>query len=320
MSPHRPELIVYGYDWAPNPQKLFHFLALFAIPYKYVQVPDIMPRPQLAEIGITYRRIPLLSIGSDMYVDNALIISKLADMAQHSDTGLADNTNHLEYDALGQLAFQLATGLMPLDTPMLQDKTFLADRTDMLGRPFVPQAMAKARPQIISKMLSLVQLVQHHFLGDERKFFLGGDTPSTADMHLYWGLNWGLRWHSGARPEVLPSSHPRIFAWLGDVEHFIKERRLETKITMAEAYEVLRVPPIHEYAKFVPHVSDNPEGLSQGQRIMVTPTNSGRSGPQFGDLISLNYEQVCLRNEKGLVMHFPRMEYEVVSADEEGDR
>ncbi len=93
---------------------------------------------------------------------------------------------------------------------------------------------------------------------------------------------------------------------------------METKITMTEAYEVLRVPPTHEYAKFVPHVSDNPEGLSQGQRIKVTPTDSGRSGPQFGSWIGLNYEQVRLRNEKGLVVHFPRMGYEVVSAGEEG--
>ena len=316
MSHQRPEIIVYSYEMAPNPQKLFQFLALFAIPYKYVEIPVIMPRPQLAEVGITYRRTPLLSIGSDMYIDNALIISRLADIAQHSDTGLIDNTNHLEYDALAQLGFKLAVGLLPPDTPMLQDKAFLADRTELVGQPFDPVAMGKARPQTISKMISLVQLVQGHFLKAGRKFVLEGDTPSTADMHLYWALNWGLRVHQGARPEISPSSHPRIFEWLENVENFIKDRKFETKITMEEAYEVLRVPPTHEYAKFVPHVSDNPEGLSEGQRIKVTPEDSGRNHPQFGTLIGLNYEQVCLRNEKGLVMHFPRLGYEVVSADE----
>ena len=276
-----------------------------------------MPRPMLAEIGITYRRTPLLSIGSDMYIDNALIISKLADIAQHSDTGLSDATNHLEYDSLGQLAFQLAAGLLPPDTPFLQDESFIADRSELMGRPYNPSAIAKARPSMISKMLSLVQLVQRHFLRDgERKFFLGGSTPSTADMHLYWGLNWGLRFHSGARPEISETSHPRIFEWLAAVDIFIKDRRHQTEITMEEAYKVLQVPPKHEYAKFVPHVEGNPEGLSEGQRIKVTPVDSGRSGPQFGKLMSLNYEQVCLRNDKGLVMHFPRMGYEIVSAGE----
>ena len=317
MAHPRPEIIVYSYELAPNPQKLSQFISFFAIPFKYVEIPTIMPRPMLAEIGITYRRTPLLSIGSDMYIDNALIISKLSDMAQHSsDTeSLSDATNHLEYDSLGQLAFQLGAGLMPPDMPILHDKAFLADRSELLGRPFDPSAMAKARPSTVSKMLSLLQLVQRHFLRDgERSFFLGGPTPSTADMHLYWGLNWGLRYHLGARPEISETSHPKIFAWLAAVETFIEGRKHQTDITMEEAYKVLQVPPTHEYAKFVPHVEANPEGLSEGQRIKVTPADTGKSGPQFGELISLNYEQVCLRNDKGLVMHFPRMGYEVVSA------
>ena len=317
MSPQRPEIIVYSYEFAPNPQKLFQFLALFAIPFKYVEIPVTMPRPELAEIGITYRRTPLLSIGSDMYIDNALITAKLADIAKHSDTGLADNTNHVEYDALGQEAFQAAVGLMPRDMSILQDKKFLDDRSELVGYPISPEMIARFRPQTLSKMFSLVQLVEKHFLGQERKFFLGGEKPTTADIHLYWGLNWGLRYHNGARPEISPETRPRIFKWLDDVESFIMDRRLETKISMEDAYEVLRVPPTHEYAKFVPHVKDNPEDLSEGQRVRVTPVDNGKSGPQYGSLISLNYEQVCLRNDKELVMHFPRAGYEIVGVGKE---
>lgn len=299
---------------APNPQKLFQFLALFKIPYKYVEVPVIMPRPTLAEIGITYRRVPLLSIGSDMYIDTALIIEKLSDIAQHFDCGLADSTNHIEYDALGQVAFRCAVRLVPLDTPFLKDPAFLADRSELMGRPFNPTAMAQARPKTISKMLSLVSLIQSHFLRDGRRFFLGGSTPTSADMYLYWSVNWGLRDREGARPEISESTYPQIFRWLADVETFIADRRVETKIQMAEAYKVLRVPPTHEYAKFVPHIEVNPERLRQGQRVEVTPVDTGRTHPQAGELITLNYEQICLRNEKGLVMHFPRLGYEVVAA------
>lgn len=313
-----PEIIVYSYEMAPNPQKLFHFLSLFAVPFKYVEVPWIMPRPQLSHVGVTYRRTPLLSINSDMYIDTALIVSKLSDIAQHTNSDLSDTTNHLEFDALGQLGFQCATSLIPPETPFLKDKAFLADRTELTGRPFDPEMLPKVRPMMISKMLSLVHLVESHFLRGGRKFFLDGTMPSTADMHLYWSLNWGLRYHKGARPEVSDTTHPRIFQWLEDVESFIKDRRHETKISMDEAYKILQVPPTHEYAKFVPHVDDNPEGLQPGQRIKVTPADTGKTGPQFGSLISLNYEQACLRNDEGLVMHFPRMGYEVVSAGESG--
>lgn len=313
-----PEIIVYGYDLAPNPQKLTQFLAFFKIPYKFVDLPVILPRPMMAEIGITYRRTPLLSIGSDMYVDNSLAIEKLADMARHSkDNGLEDATNHVEYDGMGQQAFQCAVGLLPGDMSFLQDPKFLEDRSELSGRSFKKSDLEAIRPMMISKMLSVVGIVESHFLstaGVERKFFLGGKMPTTADLHLYWGLNWGLRFHKGARPEISETTHPMIFKWLDDVEEFLKGRKDETRIEIKEAYEVLKVPPKHEYAKFVPHMEDNPEKLSVDQRVKVTPADTGRNHPQFGKLISLNSEQVCLRNDKDLVMHFPRLGYEIAAA------
>lgn len=36
-----------------------------------------MPRPDVARLGIAYRRIPLLSIGRDVYLDTRLILQKL---------------------------------------------------------------------------------------------------------------------------------------------------------------------------------------------------------------------------------------------------
>ena len=314
MAHQRPEIIVYSYEMAPNPQKLFQFLALFKIPFKYVEVSVTMPRPALADLGVTYRRTPLMSIGSDMYVDNALIIEKLCDIAKHSDCGLDDCTNHVEYDALGQQGFRCATGLIPVNWPLLKDEDFLADRSELMGRPFDPKMLSSIRPQILSGMLTLVELIESHFLRDGKSFFLGGTKPTTADMHLYWSIKWGLRFHSGAQPEVSQSTHPKIFEWLSSVEKFISDRRLDTKIDISEAYKVLQVPPTHEYAKFVPHLADNPEKLSEGQRISVTPVDSGVNYPQLGKLISLNYEQVCLRNDKDLVMHFPRTGYTVAAA------
>lgn len=42
-----------------------------------VYVPDIVPRPDLLILGITYRRVPVLSIGNDVYFDTSLIIIEL---------------------------------------------------------------------------------------------------------------------------------------------------------------------------------------------------------------------------------------------------
>jgi glutathione S-transferase len=320
MSSPSPEIILYSYEMAPNPQKLSQMLSLLAIPHKYVELPIIMPRPQLAALGITYRRTPLLSIGSDMYIDTALIISKLCDIATHSPGDLSNASNHLEYDGLGQIAFQLATSLIPRSWPLLHDPAFLADRAELRGgRPFTADALAAIRPGAISKMLSLVGLVEREFLRKgARRFFLGGETPSTADVYLYWGLNWGLRYHEGARPEISDSTNPVVWKWMEDVGGFLEGRAQQTKIEMGEAEKTLLEPPTKEYAKFVEHVEGNVEELRVGQRVKVTPVDSGRSGVQGGELVALNYEQVCLRNGKGLVMHFPRLGYEVEVVEEGG--
>jgi hypothetical protein len=43
-----------------------------------VQVSMTLPRPELSEtMGITYRRIPILAIGRDFYIDTSLIASTL---------------------------------------------------------------------------------------------------------------------------------------------------------------------------------------------------------------------------------------------------
>ena len=43
-----------------------------------VQVPMTLPRPELSEtMGVTYRRIPILAIGRDIYADTSLIASTL---------------------------------------------------------------------------------------------------------------------------------------------------------------------------------------------------------------------------------------------------
>jgi glutathione S-transferase len=320
MAQQTPEVIIYSYEMAPNPQKLFQFLALFNLPFKYVQIPAIMPRPMLADIGITYRRTPLLSIGSDMYIDNALILDKVCELAAEQQCDVADTTNHIEYDGLGQEVFKCAAALIPSDWSFAQDPNFRADRSELMGRPFELAALAKARPRTLSKMLTLVNMVETHFLKDDgKKFVLGGPTPTTADLHLYWSLNWGLRYHSGARPEISEATNPRVFRWLADVDSFIAGRRRETKIDMAEACQVLQRPrEAADSAKSVPpHVKENQEGLVQGQRVKVTPVDTGKSHPQLGELMSLNYEQVCLKNDRGLVMHFPRLGYEVEAVREQ---
>lgn len=100
-----------------------------------------LPRPELsAQLGVTYRRIPVLAIGSDVYCDTNLIAAVLerrfppargfptlfparAGAAGRADTGLARAL--VRYWSDGQLFYLLADSLpyARFDVKFIKDRT-----------------------------------------------------------------------------------------------------------------------------------------------------------------------------------------------------
>lgn len=101
-----------------------------------------LPRPELSEtMGITYRRIPVLAIGRDVYADTSLIASTLerrypasagyGTLFPHrrdggsSDTGMVKSLAMYYFD---RTIFPLAAFSMPF---MKFPEAFLKDRADV---------------------------------------------------------------------------------------------------------------------------------------------------------------------------------------------
>ncbi|PPQ94960.1 hypothetical protein CVT25_003932 [Psilocybe cyanescens] len=60
------------YDASPYSRKIDSVLTLKRIPHERVNVSPMLPRPEITDqLGITYRRIPILSIGNDVYCDTS---------------------------------------------------------------------------------------------------------------------------------------------------------------------------------------------------------------------------------------------------------
>lgn len=72
-----PQVILYAYPQSPFAQKLQLVLLFKHIAYKYVEVPRIPPRTALELLGVHYRRIPVLVIGSEVYLDTSLAVLAL---------------------------------------------------------------------------------------------------------------------------------------------------------------------------------------------------------------------------------------------------
>ncbi|KAJ4986173.1 fungal specific transcription factor domain-containing protein [Stagonosporopsis vannaccii] len=71
-------VVLFGYESSPFTNKVRLALRIKGIPFHYVTVPSMMPRPLLKEtFGLSYRKIPVLAIGREVYCDTSLIIEAL---------------------------------------------------------------------------------------------------------------------------------------------------------------------------------------------------------------------------------------------------
>lgn len=147
-----------------------------------------MPRPDLALLPVHYRRIPILAIGSDIYLDTRLILSKL-ECLPHVPLPKLSSTNPsdlliealLERFMIEGPVFSMAAGLIDVD--VAQDPTFNKDRQGMLGRSWSKEELEKGRGECLNYVRNLFHLLEG-VLGDGRSWVLGnGEGPGLADVH-----------------------------------------------------------------------------------------------------------------------------------------
>src|SRR3954463_12124673 len=67
------ELILHHYPASPFAEKVRAILGYKKLAWRSVDIPMVMPKPDVLALTGGYRRTPLLQIGSDVYCDTALI-------------------------------------------------------------------------------------------------------------------------------------------------------------------------------------------------------------------------------------------------------
>ncbi|SCZ96410.1 BZ3500_MvSof-1268-A1-R1_Chr8-2g10175 [Microbotryum saponariae] len=186
------KVILYAYPQSPFAAKLELVLTLKQVPYHYVEVERMPPRPALHLLNITYRRIPVLAIDSDLYLDTSLAVQALEERFPDSPSlsqshwGLQTATAFHWSD---RAIFQLAAGALPwTELP----EGFVKDRSAYRGGQIDPQTMVAARPKVLSALRSHIDLVEKQLASrsSEKTFLLGTDKPTYLDISLYFSLNW----------------------------------------------------------------------------------------------------------------------------------
>ncbi|KAF1970854.1 hypothetical protein BU23DRAFT_472970 [Bimuria novae-zelandiae CBS 107.79] len=322
--------ILFQYPLSIYSHRVLWYLWLRGIPYDECAQPPVMPRPDLASIGVGYRKIPIMTIGKDVYCDSRLIISKLESLYPNSCLALQSPADAgvrklFESWTIDGGIFANAVKLMPfwLDKGLLQNKGFLDDRQKLMGgRRMTAEAMAAGRPEGLQHLRQAFELLETTFLADGREWILATKEPSLADIDAVWPFEWlmvdkGMR---GSLPndQFGAQAYPRVYAW---VQRFVAEvkkrkRNISPPVALDGASMSQRVLSTDTVAENVPFDKNDPLQLQQHEEVEVYPSDYGRTGKSTGQIVGLTTTEVVIRNKQGLHQHFPRWNFSIKKTEE----
>ena len=297
--------------------------------------PPIMPRPDLAKLGINYRRIPVLSIGQDVYLDTRLIIQKLEQLEVSNPKLGADGPERkaieklLEIFAVDGGIFSRAAQLLPSDLPMLKDPAFGKDRIDFNnGRRWSRDDWTVVKPEAINEIRNAMEFLETTLLADGRDWILKTDQPSLADIEGVWPLHW-IAGIPGALPpdQVSAERFPKVYAWINRFQKAVsaakKSQPKPLDISGDKARELIlnsgysdpdgQVDPSDPLTRA--------HNLKRGEPVTVWPTDTGSSHRDVGLLVSLDGKEVVYETQpdtspkQGVRVHAPRHGFRISHAD-----
>jgi glutathione S-transferase len=301
------EPILHHFDWSPYAEKVRVLLGIKRLAWRSVQIPMVMPKPDLTALTGGYRKTPVLQVGADVYCDTSCIARELE--ARWPEPTLFPDAGRGLAIALATWAdrfFEPGAGLSmglndELPADLLQDRREFFSHMDF-------STFAERTPHMFGQALAHAELVEDQ-LADGRAF-LTSDHPGLVDATAYYVL-WMLRGFIAAMPTLL-QPYRRVAAWEQRVRALGHGRRSD--IEAGEALEVARAstPTVGSGV-----VADDPSRLHAGQRVTVTPDDYGKVAVA-GDLVTLDRHRVSIRRHDArageVVVHFPRIGYVVAAA------
>lgn len=306
------DLILHHYPTSPFAEKARLLMGFKNLAWRSVQIPPVMPKPDLTALTGGYRKTPVLQIGADIYCDTALIARRLE--------------AHQPQPALlpGKQAFAVAAFAQWADSVVFQHAVSLVFQPESIAVRF-----AKAPPEFLQT-----------FIADRSKLFSGGQAtrlPAEQAKHQWPGFMTRLQaqleasggdflfgeasladiamahplWFLRATPVTSPlvDGYPAVVAWLERVLSFghgnPQDLSSEAAVEVARAATPAALPE---------EAFADPNGFKAGQRVAVSAIDYGVEAVE-GELLFAGAEELILRREDeraGVVhVHFPRLGFSI---------
>ncbi len=303
------ELILHHHDPSPFAEKIRLVFGIKGLSWRSVQIPMVMPRPDLMPLTGGYRKVPVLQVGADVYCDTRLIVRELERRfpepsvfpsgSEGLATALAAWSDRSFFDPGAGLSMGLNVAMIPRE--VIEDRKGFFNFMDF-------DRLESDTPQLFTQFRANLAIVER-MLADGRSFVLG-PAVSWADVCAYFPV-WMARNNIGSAAALL-EPFPALRAW---------ERRMGAigngdrgELVGREALAIARAAEPAPGGGVDP---SDPLGLAAGERVMVTPDDYGRI-PVEGALVTLGVDEVALRRESpetgAVVVHFPRLGYRVERA------
>ena len=175
---------LYHYKASPYARKIVWYLTLRELKYAEVMQPVIMPRPDLSALGVAYRRMPVMTIGKDIYCDTRIILRKLEEfwpeerLGARTPEGQALQKMLEVWHVEGPLFFK---GVGSMNPKNFSAPAFAKDREQMTGTQWSEEAMQKVRPEALIYMRNYFTFLEK-WLADDRAWLLKNDRISMVDV------------------------------------------------------------------------------------------------------------------------------------------
>lgn len=312
MAQASQEIILHNYPQSPVAEKARVAFGIKGLTWHDVEIPRIVPKPFLTQLTGGYRRTPVVQIGADIYCDSQCIIHELErrfpspTFYPTKDAGLAWSLSRWTDGELFNQAVQIVLGSNMEDLP--------ADFAEDRGRLYMGANWAEELKKANSNLPHLVAQIRTPFdwlneqLCDGRKF-LFGDAPAAIDAQLYYVV-WFLRGRCVQGPALL-SEFPHLERW----ETNVRELGHGTSSPMSPQEAIKRASEC-EPNKVSGADEHDPQGLSEGMNVQISPDVDGGEQPVVGSIVVSNSKTITIHRsdeEAGnLHVHFPRAGYKVM--------
>lgn len=246
--------------------------------------------------------------------------------------------------------FRVTTGLIP---STVWRTGFGSDRANLIGHKLDPDKLERKVPQNLSGLDLHLSILEPMFSPSSpfgKQWIFEGQRPSTADIALWYQLDWGEKIcrgegiqdltgqqtedgaGEGAQSVFNGKRYPGLMAWFDRVKKYFEnlpsvEKRCEREnhAGIKAALESLKKSTFAGNAPLLPtpagsHPSlDTRNGLVASAEVAVAPDDTGRSSPTIGTLVVITPEEVVITPQKDgsgpavgdVRIHFPRIGFVV---------